>query len=229
MKKGKFIAIEGPDGSGKETQTKILIENLQKKGFKIKTIDFPRYYDNFFGKFVGECLRGDHGDFVNLDPKIASVLYAADRWESSKKIKEWLIDGYIVIADRYASANQIHQGGKISDEQEREKFLNWLSKMEYEIFQIPQPDQIIYLDVPAEISQQLVQNKNNQKSKKYLNGKRDQSENNENYLLNSIASAQKLIQDNNNWIKINCTENGELLSREKIAENIWNEVEEIIN
>ena len=101
--------------------------------------------------------------------------------------------------------------------------------MEYEIFQIPQPDQIIYLDVPAEISQQLVQNKNNQKSKKYLNGKRDQSENNENYLLNSIASAQKLIQDNNNWIKINCTENGELLSREKIAENIWNEVEEIIN
>ena len=112
MKKGKFIAIEGPDGSGKETQTKILIENLQKKGFKIKTIDFPRYYDNFFGKFVGECLRGDHGDFVNLDPKIASVLYAADRWESSKKIKEWLIDGYIVIADRYASANQIHQGGK---------------------------------------------------------------------------------------------------------------------
>ncbi len=88
MKKGKFIVLEGVDGSGKATQTKLLIERLKKEKIKVKSIDFPQYYNNFFGEFIGECLRGDYGDFINLDPKIVSVLYAADRFESNQKIKE---------------------------------------------------------------------------------------------------------------------------------------------
>jgi len=110
--KGKFIVFDGNDGSGKQTQAKLLIERLEKEGHKIRIIDFPRYYDNFFGKFIGECLTGKYGDFIGIDPHIISVIYAADRFESSKEIKEWIDKGYIVLADRYVSANQIHQGGK---------------------------------------------------------------------------------------------------------------------
>ena len=85
---GKFIVIDGIDGSGKKTQTKLLIERLKREGLKVKTIDFPQYENNFFGKFIGECLVGEHGDFAKLDPKIASVLYGADRFESSQKIEK---------------------------------------------------------------------------------------------------------------------------------------------
>ena len=110
-KTGKFIVIDGIDGSGKATQTKLLTNRLKNLGVKVKAIDFPRYYDNFFGKLLGEYLSGVYGDFTQVDPRVASVLYAADRFESSQQIKKWLATGYTVIADRYVSANQIHQGG----------------------------------------------------------------------------------------------------------------------
>ncbi len=104
----------------------------------------------------------------------------------------------MIIVDRHTSSNQIHQGGKIKNKIDREKFLKWLDKMEHSIFKIVKPDHIIYLDMPAEISQKLVLNKNNQKNKKYLQGKKDQSEHSINYLNNSIHSAQQLIKDNKN-------------------------------
>lgn len=113
MKKGKLIVIDGTDGSGKATQVKLLVKRLKKSGRKVKAIDFPQYYDNFFGKTIGECLIGENGNWAKINPRIASVLYAADRWESSKKVKKWLKGGYFVIADRHASSNQIHQGGKV--------------------------------------------------------------------------------------------------------------------
>ena len=53
MKKGKFIVIDGIDGSGKATQTKLLVAKLKENGYKVKTIDFPQYEENFFGKMVG--------------------------------------------------------------------------------------------------------------------------------------------------------------------------------
>jgi len=220
MNMGKFIVIEGTDGSGKATQTKLLVENLKKEGVRVKTIDFPRYYDNFFGEFIGECLRGDHGDFVNMDPKIASVLYAADRMESSRKIKKWLEDDFLVIADRYASSNQIHQGGKIKDEEKRKKFLLWLDKMEYDVFNIAKPDTIIFLSVDADVSSKLVKKESNQKTKKYLQGKKDQSEYDQNYLDNSIESAKFLIKNFKNWKKIECMKNKKLLSIESIQEKV---------
>lgn len=122
-KKGKFIVIDGTDGSGKATQTKQLVRRLRKQGKKVKTIDFPRYYNNFFGKLIGEGLTGTYGNWAKLDPHIASTFYAADRFESSKQVRKWLEAGVIVIADRYASSNQIHQGGKILNGHKRKKFL----------------------------------------------------------------------------------------------------------
>ena len=109
---GKLIVIDGTDGSGKATQTELLIKHLKKDGHRVKVVDFPDYYANFFGKFIGHCLSEQYYNFVKVHPKIVSVLYAADRFESKDKIKKWLRDGNIVIANRYASANQIHQDRK---------------------------------------------------------------------------------------------------------------------
>src|SRR3989344_3846430 len=122
QKKGKLIVIDGTDGSGKATQTELLVKVLKNEGRKVKVVDFPDYYSNFFGKFIGHCLSERYYDFVKVHPKIASVLYAADRFESKNTIEKWLKEGNIVIANRYASANQIHQGGKITNTKKRENF-----------------------------------------------------------------------------------------------------------
>src|SRR3989338_5111207 len=133
-KRGKLIVIDGTDGSGKATQTDLLVKHLKRDGQRVKVVDFPDYYSNFFGKFIGHCLSERYYDFVKVHQKIASVLYAADRFESRDKIKKWIAEGNIVIANRYASANQIHQGGKIANTKKRESFLKWLAEMEYEVF-----------------------------------------------------------------------------------------------
>lgn len=228
MKKGKLIVIDGTDGSGKATQVAKLKERLAKEGFDVESLDFPQYYNNFFGKFVGECLSGEHGDWAGLDPKIASVIYAADRFESSQKITQWLDEGNIVLLDRYVSSNQIHQGGKISDEKERREFMQWLDTMEHKIFGIPRPDLIIYLDVPLSITQKLLASKKNRASKKYLEGKNDQHEDNLEHLEKAKQSGLKMIAENNHWQSIECTANGELLSIDEIHTKVYGVVKDSI-
>lgn len=228
MKKGKFIVIDGTDGSGKATQVKELVKNLRKNKIKVKTIDFPRYYNNFFGKFIGECLVGENGNFLKLNPKISSVLYAADRFESSSQIKKWLDDGFNVIADRYVSSNQIHQGGKINDNKKRKEFLAWLEKMEFGIFKLPKPNAIIYLDVPVKITQELLAKEGSQKKKKYQNGKKDLVENDLKYMEKSRQSAIKMVQGNNKWITVDCISQGELRTIEEISWEILEKALKII-
>ncbi len=228
MKKGKFIVVDGNDGSGKATQVKELVKNLRKNKIKVKTIDFPRYYNNFFGKFIGECLVGENGNFLKLNPKVASVLYAADRFESATQIKKWLESGFNVIADRYVSSNQIHQGGKITDNKKRKEFLSWLEKMEFEVFKLPRPNMIIYLDVPVKITQELLAKDDNQKKKKYQNGKKDVVENNLRYLEKSRVSAIKMIKENNHWTTINCVKDEKLREIKDISEEILNKVVKIV-
>ena len=219
MKKGRLIVIDGSDGSGKATQTKLLVKKLKQKNIKVKTMDFPRYEHNFFGEFIGECLTGEYGDFLTLDPHITSVLYAADRFESSEKLNKWLQDGYTVILDRYVSANQIHQGGKIFDSAKRKSFLQWLDVMEYDTFKLPRPDKVIYLDVPITISIKLI--KQAQQKKQYQkNGKKDLVEQSTDYLENARRSALWLARENKNWIRIQCVKNDKLRSIESIHEEI---------
>ena len=158
--KGKLIVIDGTDGSGKATQVSLLETALKKSGYKVKLVDFPEYYNNFFGKFIGHCLTEQYYNFINVHPKIASVLYAADRFESSKEINSYLEKGYIVLANRYVSANQIHQGGKIKNAKKRSEFIKWLDEMEYGVFKIPRPDLVLYLSVPLELSLKMMKERN---------------------------------------------------------------------
>jgi dTMP kinase len=222
MKKGKLIVIDGSDGTGKATQTKLLVERLKKEKVRVEKLDFPQYENNFFGKLIGECLSGAHGDFVGLDPKIASTLYAADRFESKQKIEKWLAAGKTVVLDRYVSANQMHQGGKIRNAKERKEFLQWLDQMEHGVFGLPRPDVILYLALPLEISLKLLKEKQLAAKKTYLGrGKRDQHEGNAQHLLDAQQSALKLIKASNAWEKIVCADKKGILPREVIHEKIW--------
>lgn len=230
MKKGKFIVIDGTDGSGKATQVQMLFDRLVKEKKKVKKIDFPQYEDNFFGKLIRECLRGDYGDFISINPKIASVLYAADRWESSEKIKSWIKKGYIVIADRYVSSNQIHQAGKIKENKERESFLKWLDVMEFDVFKIPRPDAIMFLNVPIEVTLKLMNERRGKEDNKGKHkGEKDLAEENEKHLNESRESGLEIIKKNNNWKKIDCTKNGELMTREDIHQKVYEIFKKIIN
>ncbi len=228
-KKGRFIVIDGIDGSGKATQSKLLENYLMSNGLKVKNIDFPRYYDNFFGQFIGECLSGEHGDFINADPRMTSVLYAADRFESSKQIKNWLNKGFWVIADRYVSANQIHQGGKIKNSAKRRSFLDWLEKMEHGVFELPYPDLVIYLDVTIDISKEWLEKKDAKKRKKYLKGKKDLAEKDIEYLKNSRNAALNLEKKNENWKKIMCYKKGKSLDPEEVNKLVVDVINKELN
>lgn len=227
--KGKLIVIDGTDGSGKATQVKYLTDRLKKDGYKIKIVDFPEYYKNFFGAFVGHCLSEQYYNFINVHPKIASVLYAADRWQSKKDMEKWLKEGYVVVANRYVSANQIHQGGKISDTKKRNIFIKWLNQMEYEEFGIPKPDITVYLSLPIQIVMKLLNDReSSQMKRKYLKKNKDVHEADEKFMENSIKSALWLAKTQPNWSKINCSEKGEILSREQIHEMVYKEVKKVL-
>ncbi len=230
MKRGVFIVIDGIDGVGKATQTGILVDRIGKEGRKVERIEFPQYYQNLFGELIGEALAGKRGDFLGLDPRIASALYAADRFESKDRIEKWLAAGRVVVADRYVSSNQIHQGGKIKDEKKRKEFLEWLDRMEYGVFKIPRPDMIVHLSLPVKLSMKLLEKSKKLKDpkKRYLKGKKDVVESSVVYLEASRKSALSIIGKSNRWVEVTCNKGEEILPREQIHELVWKEVKKIL-
>lgn len=210
--KGKLIVLEGIDGSGKATQAKILAERLRTEGHNVRMLDFPQYSKNISGALIGECLRGERGDFLSIDARVASVLYAVDRFESKQKILDWLEAGDTVVLDRYVSSNQIHQGSKIQQSAERETFLAWLDTLEYGVFGLPKPDMVLYLDMPVEMAVALLVQKT-----------KDVAENDKNHLSASRKTARWLAT-RNGWTTISCVRRGVLLNRESVAEAIFAEV-----
>lgn len=218
-KKGRLFVIDGSDGSGKATQTARAVLALKEQGKSVRTMDFPQYEKNLFGQFIGGCLMGEYGDFLTLDPHITSVIYAADRFESSRIIKKWISDGHTVILDRYVSANQIHQGGKIFDSQKRKEFLLWLDTMEYGVFGLPRPDRVVYLDVPIATSVGLLQ-KAREKKNYIKKGKKDLVEQSMHYLDNSRKSALWLSRHEKNWHRIRCVSGNAMRSIDDIHREI---------
>ena len=79
----------------------------------------------------------------------------------------------------------VHQAAKM-DEEEKEKFLNWLWDLEFNLYGIPEPDQVIFLDVDPMVSQQLMKNRLNK-----ITGEeeKDIHESNEEYLVNSYNNS----------------------------------------
>jgi len=221
MPRGKFIVIEGTDGSGKTEQFNRLLLRLPE-GFAFKTLDFPQY-DEPSSYFVREYLNGNYGALEDeeIGPRLASMFYSLDRFDASeKKLKKWLTDGTTVIANRYVGSNMGHQGGKIGNEKKRKDFFDWLYNLEYTICGIPRPDLNIVLHMPAEIAQELVDKKS---ERNYIGGKkRDLHEANLEHLRhaeNIYLEIAKLFPEN--FTVVECAPGGKLLSIEEIHEHVW--------
>lgn len=215
---GKLIIIEsGSDASGKATQTKKLYERLSKDGYNIKKVEYPNYKSES-SALVKMYLRGDFGDKPSdVDPYVSSTFYAADRYASYKtQWEEFYNSGGIVIADRYTTSNMVHQASKI-DEKDRDKYLDWLTDYEFNMYKIPKPDCVIFLDVPIEFSKKLMENR---KNKFTGEDKKDIHESDIKYLEQSYNNSL-YIADKYDWKKINCVENNELRSIESIHEEIY--------
>lgn len=218
---GKLIVIDGIDGSGKTTQTKILIDRLLQDGYKVKMADFPQYGTKSAG-LVEEYLSGKYGSANEVGPFRASIFYAIDRYDASFKIKAWLDDGYIVISNRYIGSNMGHQGGKITDPVKRKKYLSWLYDLEYKLFQIPQPDLNIILHVNAELAKKLADTK---AIRSYLNSeKRDIHEADIDHLRAAENIYLEIAQSFPDFTLVECMNNGKILKREEIHEMLWDKV-----
>jgi len=218
MKRGKLIVIEGIDGSGKKTQTDLLIKRLKNLKKKVLFLDFPQYYTSFFGNMIARYLKGEFGNTYQVNPYLISVVYAADRWEAKEKIDRALKSGKIVILNRYSISNMAHQAVKV-DSQDRKNYLDWENQMEYDVFKIPREDVVIYLDVTAGVGQELIGKK---KARSYVGGKKkDIHENDLNYQMSVRKQYLALAKYNTHWSVVNCTKNNKILSVEKIHEKIW--------
>ncbi|MFC1640520.1 dTMP kinase [Patescibacteria group bacterium] len=219
MEKGKLIVIDGTDGAGKETQTRLLVRALKKAGEKVKTLDFPQYHTKSAG-LVENYLEGRYGDRASdVDPYVASVFYAVDRYDAAQvKLQKWLDDGAMVILDRYVSANMGHQGAKIKDPIEREQYFDWLFELEFEIFGIPKPDARFILYVDPEVGQKLADRKWT-KAQHNLS-KKDIHETDLSHLQQAAKVYRELADILPDTNLIECTEEGNMRSREDIHKEI---------
>jgi len=215
--RGGLIVIDGTDGSGKATQVKILTDRLQQEGVAIASFDFPQYGKKSSG-LVENYLNGAYGTADAVGAYRASLFYACDRYDASFAIRKALNEGKVIVTNRYVSANLGHQMAKIANTQERKKFRDWLYDVEYGIFDIPKPDLQIMLHVTPEISQKLVDDIGH---RDYVGGvKRDIHEADIHH-LRKAEQAYKEIAQLPGFTLIECVENGEIFSREIIAERIW--------
>ncbi|TKJ17258.1 thymidylate kinase [Candidatus Woesearchaeota archaeon B3_Woes] len=224
MSSGKLIVVDGTDGSGKATQTKLLVEKLKKENYDVEIIDFPRYGEKS-AFLIEEYLNGKFGSAKETGPYVPSIFYACDRYVASMKIKEWLKQGKIVIANRYVASSMAHQGGKIEDKEERDTFLEWLEDLEFNIFKIPKPTANIILYVPPEIGQKLVDKKGH---RDYVNGsKRDLHEEDLEHLKDATKTYRTLIEKYN-WIVIECAPDNKLKTIEEIQKLLWDKAKDLL-
>lgn len=216
---GKMIVIEGLDGSGKSTQANLLKEYLNSKGIETYTLDLP-FYNDPSSTLVKMYLGGELGDKPSdVNAYAASTFYAVDRYASFKKHweKEYNSDK-ITVANRYTTSNASHQMTKLS-ESEWDSYLDWLFDFEYNKIGVPEPDLVIYLEMPVEISQKLL-------SKRYQGdeNKKDVHERDVEYLV-SCHKAAAYASEKLGWEIIHCGKDGEPLPLDVISQMVIDTVE----
>ena len=105
-------------------------------------------------------LGGQFGDKPSdVNAYAASSFYAVDRYASYKMDwGQWYEDGGLVLSDRYTTSNAVHQTSKLPEE-EREDYLRWLVDLEFGKIGLPEPDLVIYLDVPTDFTEKLLRHR----------------------------------------------------------------------
>ena len=222
---GKLFVIDGTDGSGKQTQFKKLQERLDKEGIEYKTVSFPNY-DDPSSSIVKMYLSGEFGQNAkDVSPYIASTFYAADRYATYKRFfEEYYNDGGIILADRYTTASMVHQAGKISDKEEREKFLDWLWDFEFNLYELPVPTKSFFLNMPPDYAMKLMENREN----KFTHGQaKDIHERDKNHIIDAYNAACDLATKYD-WCEVQCVKEDKIRTIEDIHEEIYEEIKKYL-
>jgi len=219
--RGKLIALEGIDGSGKRTQLDLLAQALEARGLSILRISFPKY-ESTFGKLAGRYLNGDFGPLEAVDPHLSALIYAGDRFEAKAEVESALCAGKIVLADRYIASNLAHQSQRVPPGK-RDDFFAWLKHVEYSIYGLPVEDLVIYLRLPAPEAQRLIGLK---AARSYTSRRHDILEADISHLEQTALIYDRLATGPN-WVRIDCIDvsSGALHSPEEIHRALFKAVE----
>ena len=219
---GKLIVIEGTDGSGKSTQLKMLTDHLTQDQVEFKKIVFPRYSEES-SALIRMYLGGQFGGNPNdVSAYAASTFYGVDRFASYKM--DWgsyYENGGLVVSDRYTTSNAVHQTSKEPAEKQAD-FLNWLYDFEYSKLSLPKPDLVICLDMPTELSLQLMRQR-----EENTNTTADIHEKNAEYLAacrKTAGNAAKFY----GWQVVSCAKDGKIRTAEDIHEEIFGYVRALL-
>lgn len=224
MSKGKLVTIEAGDGSGKATQTKALYDRLLAEGYQVLKVEYPDYQSES-SALVRMYLGGKFGQQAeNVSAYGASAFFAVDRYASYLlKWRQAYESGWIILADRYTTSNMVHQAVKLKDSAEREEFLTWLWDFEFGRLELPVPDRVIYLDMPPEISDRLI----NSRAAKDSSRQKDIHEKDTSY-LHHCHRAYNEVAEKYGWVKISCAQQGNLRTVQDIHEDVYQAVKEIL-
>jgi dTMP kinase len=140
--RGKFLVLEGIDGSGTTTQLDRVVEHIRSLGFPAVATREPS--TGPIGKLLREALLGQHAmpDGTSLGGRTMAMLFAADRFDHlQREVEPQLALGTTVVSDRYLLSSLAYQ----AEETERE----WVQLLARGV---TQPDRTVLLDLPVEVA-----------------------------------------------------------------------------
>lgn len=223
---GKLFVIEGTDGSGKQTQFRKLQERLSEENIEYRVVSFPNY-DNASSSLVKMYLSGEFGENAkDVSPYIASTFYAVDRYATYKRYYEdYYKNGGIILADRYTTANMVHQAGKIQDKEERDKFLKWLWDFEFNLYGLPVPTKTFFINMPPNYALKLIENRENKFTHQ---AQKDIHERDKSHIVDSYETACSLVNDYD-WYEVKCVnDEGAIRTVDDIHNEIYEEVKKYL-
>lgn len=217
----KLIVIEGVDGAGKSTQIRMLQDFFTRMCQRIEYLHFPRTDAPYFGELIARFLRGEFGSLNQVDPYLVAMLYAGDRKDAAGMIRQWLIEGRVVLLDRYTYSNIAYQCAKIADKEAQDKLMDWILSLEFVHFGIPRPDINIFLDVPFSFTERKLTAARSGSDRSYLQGTRDIHEEDLNFQKKVRDIYLRVAEKDGRLALIDCSNRkGEMLSPDQIFEAI---------
>jgi dTMP kinase len=219
-RRGRLVALCGVDGSGKTTQVRLLAERAAREGCTVQTVSFPRYGEGMFADLIERYLRGEFAPrAADVDPRLAALPYALDRWQAAPALRRWLADGALVVCNRYVAANMAHQGSKLARERDRAAFYGWVAELEYEILGLPRPDVQVLLDLPPAVAAGLLAGRN-ERAGQTVDG--DIHEADAGYLEATARAYREVAAHTAGpWRTVHCMEGGRLMPPEQVAGEVW--------
>jgi dTMP kinase len=212
-----LVNIEGIDGSGKGTQAARLQTRLIARGQRVELVSFPRYRETHFGQKVADFLNGRFGELHQVNPFLASLLYAGDRFESRGWLEQLISENDVVIFDRYVPSNMAHQASKLEGA-ERTELIQWIESIEFGVYGLPRPNLCILLDIPPRVAQQLIATK---APRNYTEQSADLQESCPEHLARAREVYLELAQTQPAWHIVPCCLKDELRTAAEIEAEIW--------